>query len=79
MGAYEDLTKCFGQIQKYKAKLEKAIPEFGNKAGLISAHFERMLQISIKQFDSNVEEVILNQKRLFAETQKMTEDLEKKQ
>jgi hypothetical protein len=37
-----------------------------------------MLQIAIKQFDSNVEEVIQNQKRLFEETQKMTEEVDKK-
>jgi hypothetical protein len=38
-----------------------------------------MLLIAIKQFDINVEEVIMNQQRLFKETQKMAEDIEHKQ
>ena len=38
-----------------------------------------MLLIAIRQFDINVEEVIMNQKRLFEETQKMAEDIEHKQ
>ena len=38
-----------------------------------------MIKISIKSFDTNVEDVINNQKRLFKETQKMADDLEQKQ